>query len=182
MPGKQSIRENMQKKLASLTLEDIGERTQRIVNRLFAIPQVQRANTIGIFKPMHNEIAIEYMKAQMPWVSFAYPRGSEDLTFWTGATKFEKKEGYEEPSDGYEVLPDVVIAPGLCFDLKGNRIGRGKGCYDRLFSKYPKITRVGVCFDFQLTTSVPADEHDAPMDYVVSEYFVVEVKRKQSRK
>ena len=66
---------------------------------------------------------------------------------------------------------DVVIVPGLAFDRKKNRLGRGKGFYDRFLKRLDKKTRrVGVAFDFQLIPSVPAHPpQDEKVDLVVTE-------------
>lgn len=63
---------------------------------------------------------------------------------------------------------DLIIVPGVAFDRKGNRLGRGKGYYDG-FLKQIKATKVGVCFDFQLKDDIPHDERDIKMDMIVSE-------------
>jgi 5-formyltetrahydrofolate cyclo-ligase len=61
---------------------------------------------------------------------------------------------------------NLVIVPGRAFDIRGYRLGRGKGYYDRLLTKMRAI-KIGVCFDCQYIFRVPAEEHDIPMDYVV---------------
>ncbi len=56
---------------------------------------------------------------------------------------------------------DLVIVPGLAFDKKGNRLGRGKGYYDRFLSTLPKDTPcLGLAFDFQILPRVPTASHD----------------------
>ena len=61
---------------------------------------------------------------------------------------------------------DVALIPGVAFDAKGHRLGRGKGFYDRFL---PLLTcpTIGVCFDFQRVEAVPSDEHDFIIDIVV---------------
>jgi 5-formyltetrahydrofolate cyclo-ligase len=61
---------------------------------------------------------------------------------------------------------DLVIVPGVAFDLKGNRMGRGKGYYDKLLAG-GSFFKVGVCFSFQLVESVPTDEYDIKMDKII---------------
>jgi 5-formyltetrahydrofolate cyclo-ligase len=65
---------------------------------------------------------------------------------------------------------DMVIVPGVAFDRQGNRLGRGRGYYDRLFaSRLPhNIYKVGVCYLFQLVESVPTEPCDVQMDEVVT--------------
>lgn len=61
----------------------------------------------------------------------------------------------------------VGIIPGMAFDCRGHRLGRGKGYYDRLLAMLPRIYRIGVCFPFQIVDEVPAEETDVAMDEVV---------------
>ena len=63
---------------------------------------------------------------------------------------------------------DVAIIPGMAFDAKGHRLGRGKGYYDRFLAKLsPSTYKIGLCFFWQLVDHVPTDEHDIPMDEVI---------------
>lgn len=65
----------------------------------------------------------------------------------------------------------LVLVPGLAFDSLGNRLGRGRGYYDRFLSRaaMAEATKVGVCFDLQITPEVPTESFDIAMDWVVSE-------------
>ncbi|PKP39159.1 MAG: 5-formyltetrahydrofolate cyclo-ligase [Bacteroidetes bacterium HGW-Bacteroidetes-15] len=77
--------------------------------------------------------------------------------------------GILEPKKGKAVNNiniDLVIVPGVAFDLQGNRLGRGKGYYDKLL-KNKDTYKVGVCFDFQLVDKVPVDSFDISMNIVV---------------
>lgn len=64
---------------------------------------------------------------------------------------------------------DVVIVPGVAFDEAGNRLGRGRGYYDRMLRQMPQARKIGLCFDFQRVAQVPVEENDVTMDAVVSE-------------
>ena len=71
-----------------------------------------------------------------------------------------------------EVLPDVLLVPLLAFDSRGYRLGYGGGFYDRTLEKLralKKVTAVGVAYQAQMTDEVPLGEHDAPLDYVMTE-------------
>ncbi|MCX5706588.1 MAG: 5-formyltetrahydrofolate cyclo-ligase, partial [Candidatus Omnitrophica bacterium] len=58
--------------------------------------------------------------------------------------------------------------PGLAFDKKGNRLGRGKGYYDRFLKKIPKDTpSIGLAFDLQILPSVPTSSHDVSVSKVL---------------
>lgn len=64
---------------------------------------------------------------------------------------------------------DLMIIPAVAFDRRGNRLGRGKGFYDRLLST-TKATKVGVGYEFQLMDELPSESHDVPMDMVITQY------------
>lgn len=63
---------------------------------------------------------------------------------------------------------DLIVVPGVAFDLKGNRIGRGRGYYDRFLCKHPNVRRIGICFDFQIVESVPTEPNDIRMDEIIT--------------
>ena len=65
---------------------------------------------------------------------------------------------------------DTVIVPGVAFDAAGNRLGRGRGCYDRAFPSGLEGPRLlGLGFAFQVVARVPCDSRDRPMDAIVTE-------------
>lgn len=63
---------------------------------------------------------------------------------------------------------DFIAVPGVAFDLKGNRLGRGKGYYDRLLPRIPSAYKAGICFPFQLVEEVPAESFDIRMDIIIT--------------
>ena len=63
---------------------------------------------------------------------------------------------------------DLIIVPGVAFDRKGNRIGRGRGYYDRFLCQHLDVKRIGICFDFQLVDEVPTEPLDIKMDEVIT--------------
>lgn len=76
--------------------------------------------------------------------------------------------GIEEPTTVTPVSPsqiDLIIVPAMAFDSWGNRLGRGKGYYDRLLSQ-SAATRIGIGYDFQLLDCIPAEPHDIKMHYI----------------
>jgi len=68
---------------------------------------------------------------------------------------------------------DLVIVPGVAFDSKKNRLGRGKGYYDRFFRKQ-KTLKIGVGFDFQLINSVPLNTWDKRLDLILTPSNTIE--------
>ena len=79
------------------------------------------------------------------------------------------KFGILEPTSKVSLVdPDLVVVPGLAFDLHLHRLGYGKGYYDR-FLKSTSSYKIGICFDFQIVEKIPNESHDQKMDEVISE-------------
>jgi len=68
---------------------------------------------------------------------------------------------------------DLIIVPGVGFDEKGRRIGHGKGYYDNLLRKSTKALHIGLAFELQIVDHVPTEEHDVPLDRIVTEKRVI---------
>ncbi|MEI6206456.1 MAG: 5-formyltetrahydrofolate cyclo-ligase [Desulfuromonadales bacterium] len=70
---------------------------------------------------------------------------------------------------------DLIVVPGVVFDLSGHRIGYGKGYYDRFLMHLGTKTRlVGFCHDFQLIDgAIPADHHDIRMEIIITDRRIV---------
>lgn len=63
---------------------------------------------------------------------------------------------------------ELIIVPAVAYDREGNRLGRGKGYYDRLLSE-AKAVKVGIVYHFQLLDNIPAESHDVPVDIIITE-------------
>lgn len=78
----------------------------------------------------------------------------------------------EEPTGADTVDPEsieLIIVPSVALDSDGNRLGRGKGFYDRLLAR-TRATTIGVAYDFQIIADgIPTEPHDAPLDIVITE-------------
>ena len=89
--------------------------------------------------------------------------------------------GIPEPSIPPGVDPrlsgwDIVVVPGLAFDRRGNRLGRGFGYYDRFLGGLPEVVpRVGLAWAGQLVPGVPVDAWDVPVHALVTEEGVIRV-------
>ena len=68
----------------------------------------------------------------------------------------------------YEKI-ELALIPGVAFDRKGNRLGRGKGFYDRLLPSLAHSYKIGICFNYQTFDTIPCEAFDQPMDEVWTE-------------
>ena len=59
------------------------------------------------------------------------------------------------------------MVPGVAFDTGGNRMGRGRGFYDRLLKSTPRAVKIGVAYGFQILDEIPVEPHDVKMDIVI---------------
>ena len=77
---------------------------------------------------------------------------------------------------------DLIVVPGVAFDLSGHRIGYGKGYYDR-FLKHPerKTHLVGLCHDFQVVDgAIPTDPHDIEMEIIITDRRIIHCRSNRS--
>ena len=86
----------------------------------------------------------------------------------------EMSSGYRnisEPTGNLQIDPSEIefaVIPGIAFDSACNRMGRGKGFYDRLLP-YLKCMTAGLGFSFQIVENIPCEEFDIPLDMVITE-------------
>ena len=79
--------------------------------------------------------------------------------------------GIREPAASCIEIPlkdlDLILVPGIAFDLRGNRLGRGKGFYDRLLENFPG-KKIAIAFDEQIADEIPAGKTDVRMDFILT--------------
>jgi len=154
-------------------------------NNLLSLREYLSAGCIALYAAVHQEVdtnlicssALESAKRVL------YPAiyGDEMLFRQVESLDSLRKGAFgipEPPPTGMDHLadePDLIVVPGVAFDLSGQRIGYGKGYYDR-FLKHPgrKACLVGLCHDFQLIDeTIPADMHDIQMNIIVTDRRIV---------
>ncbi len=161
------------------TPQQLQQLSDDITNALLAHPRIQAAHTILLYASMADEVKtgrlIKLLLEQGKTILLPvvvddhhmkichYSHDSEMTT-----SSYGIQEPQEETFTQYNEI-DVVIVPGLAFDLQNHRLGRGKGYYDHFLSETPNIYKIGICFPFQIVDLVPTDDHDIPMDEVVYE-------------
>ena len=87
--------------------------------------------------------------------------------------------GIREPADHCAQFRssrlDLILVPGVAFDLQGHRLGRGRGYYDRLLALMPGTT-CGVAFEAQIVSQVPVEPHDMRLDFILTPQRWIEPK------
>ena len=108
-------------------------------------------------------------------------RSSKSMSFKLWAFKeplYINNFGILEPNNSKkEIIPDLILVPLVAFDNQLNRIGYGKGYYDRSLKKIKKINKntisLGIAYSFQRSKHIPVNKHDFKLDYIFTERGVI---------
>ena len=186
MCEKDLLRARIKKLLENTNKEDFLSQGVRAAALLSSLQYWLETKSILIFISLANEIntnpiikmALEqgkkvYIPRQENGKIRFYHYSSLDLPLVLG------EYGIKEPHTGEIYSPQwqngenaLILTPGLAFGSKGERLGRGKGFYDKFFkeldAKGSKYTAVGLCMDFQLIENIPMEKHDKKMEAVLT--------------
>lgn len=158
----------------------LKEKSKIITEKVIAHPAYQQAEILLCYIDAKGEVITSDM-IEHAWKNgkkVAVPRVHGDIMKFYFIESFEQLEkgcfGIMEPKcecRELTLVPDnsVVIMPGVAFDLKGNRIGYGKGYYDKYFSNYPDVYKIAIAFSLQIVPGILPDSLDVAADCVVTE-------------
>jgi 5-formyltetrahydrofolate cyclo-ligase len=182
---KRSLRQQILAQRRALSHDRWLESSRMAQGRLLSLEQFARADCIALYAPAHNETDTSGILEQ------AFASGKKVLypVVCGDRMMFRQVEGLGSLAEGsFGILepcptgidyhadePDLIVVPGVAFDLAGHRIGYGKGFYDR-FLQHPGRTAhlVGLCHDFQLIDGAnPAEGHDIRMEIIVTDRRIV---------
>ncbi len=168
---------------------EVKIKSKQIKKNLLSLPEISSSKHILSYVSYNNEVAthelIKELLLKNKHISIPYCN-IEDLTlsvsplcYWDdlcpGAYDIlEPKKECRTPIHLDSI--DVMIIPGVAFDTTGNRIGHGKGYFDRLL-KDVKALRIGLAFEFQIVSHVPMEPHDEKMDIIVTEKQIIRCKK-----
>jgi 5-formyltetrahydrofolate cyclo-ligase len=159
--------------------------TSLLIQRTFLeTEEYRQARIVVVYASIHNEVDTEMVvqTALDSGKKVAFPAVvGHELIFRqvkTGSSMKSGAFGIMEPCPDCRVfMPDevdVFLLPGIAFDLKGDRIGYGKGYYDKTLHRLEdKGKLVGLCYDFQLVDEIVAEPHDVKVDLIITEKRVV---------
>lgn len=183
---KKNLRAEMKAKLAKLGPEGLKAKSEALERKFIESPEFEAADSMLIYVAMNSEPETRKI------ISEALKRGK--------AVYAPKVEGeficvcrlhslahlspgkfgiHEPPGEAKCELRqfDAVVIPGLAFDLRGGRLGRGGGFYDRLLSSMSGDF-IGFCFDEQVVDEVPKMEHDIHVHKIFTDARVIECREK----
>ncbi len=179
---KQKLRQKILQARECLSLRDVEEKSKKIVYTLTGLPAYTQADIICIYISTRNEVRThrviqqllrESKKKVVVPVMFDEQIKLAELERWEDL--MPGAYGILEPARRKMVANDqiqLVIVPGVVFDVTGHRIGYGKGYYDRFLSS-AHVPKIGLAYELQIVENVPAHSEDVPVDCIVTEERVI---------
>lgn len=181
---KRSLRELTLKCRSALSVVERRAAEAVIQSTFMALPEYVAAKSLALYSPVRGEVAMDRVlahallagkKVYLPAVTAAglvFRRFEEDSQLEKGAF------GIGEPaSTAAQVAVDeieLIVVPGVAFSVAGNRIGYGKGYYDRALHRLESKGRlVALCFECQLVAAIADEPHDVLMDKIITERRVI---------
>lgn len=177
---KAKLRSHMRAILGRLAPEEVQKRSAAACSLLLAQPTWRDAGSVMLFAPIAGEIDVWPLGAAalVQGKTLALPRfDPATQSYEARLVRNLQSEispgtyGIREPVDSCDRLPlkrlDLVLVPGIAFDLHGRRLGRGKGYYDRLLADVRGL-KCGVSLDEQLVSTVPFEPHDAELNWILT--------------
>ena len=181
---KKQQRQEFAAKRALLDLNQIMHKSLKIKEKFFSLNETQKAKKIMIYisfksEARTREIILELLKKKkkvvVPVIDFKKNEISlselKDYQKELVANKlgiFQPAKEFFRPFSPKEL--DLIVVPGIAFDEKGNRLGFGKGYYDKFLSKTPKkIPVIALAFEEQIAEKISSEKHDIKMHKILTE-------------
>ena len=178
--AKARLRRELWSRLRAVPAEVLAAAAERMIARLVDRPEWSAARTVMLFAPMPEEpdvwpLADRVLKEgrMLALPRFDVARGEYQAAVVRNLARevIRGSFGIREPVPECPVWPvnelDFVLVPGLSFDARGRRLGRGKGYYDRLLGSVDG-TACGVAMDWQVLPDIPVEPHDRGVDCILT--------------
>lgn len=174
---KRELRAQARANLQAIRPELHNVEAQRACEVFLSEEPYARARSILLYMPLRDELDVRLVmeRAVADGKSVALPRFDPHKAvynaFFVGAEPLVPGpfDILEPPASNPAPVNrlDLIVVPGLAFDARGRRLGRGKGFYDRLLAAAQGI-KCGICFDEQLLPDIPVEPHDVVLDFVAT--------------
>ncbi len=183
MTKKETLRRTLLKRLHRQPARARLEKSARIRRRLSRLPAYRRAKSVLCYVSIDGEVETGILVEQILCdrkklaVPVVLPGGRMKIA----PVRRSRRElmqvdlfGIPVPASGSGRVSlrelDLIIVPGVAFDVQGWRLGRGLGYFDRFLSRLPRtVPRIGLAFELQIVKEVPVHAHDEQMQAVVTE-------------
>ena len=186
---KERIRKNIYAKRISLPAVDKNKHSLEIFKKLSNINEFIQSKNIMFYVATKSEVQTKNMiEKSLAMGKNIFIPIMDDLSCNLKPSlliDFDKElkknsQGILEPKQEFQRIysaekMDLIILPGIAFDLKGNRIGRGKGYYDRFLKGVKPFTiKIALAFEIQIVKKIPLDLNDIPVDKVITEKRIIQ--------
>lgn len=184
MKTKKQLRDELKAKRLALSENEVMQASAKILNMLSKELDWQNIRLLNTYMSVRtwHEIdtwsLLQYVWHEWPHIQTSTMRMNDDGAMQAVAidqnTDWIMHEwGVAEPREG-EILPenrqfDVIIVPVLGFDSQHNRLGLGKGYYDRFLINQPRAHKIGLAYSWSLVESLPYEPHDIKLDQIVTD-------------
>ncbi|WMJ77927.1 MULTISPECIES: 5-formyltetrahydrofolate cyclo-ligase [unclassified Sedimentibacter] len=183
MENKNEFRKRILKIRNNMDHEDASVKSTVIMNKLMATDEYKNSKVVFVYMSFKNEVMtydlINKMLAENKRVIIPYTDVKNTVIIPSEIKSMDdlvlSPFGYYEPV--YEKIRlvepeefDLIVVPGVVFDKQHNRIGFGKGYYDRILCRKKRgSAAVAVAYEFQVLDKVPSEPHDVKMDMIITE-------------
>jgi len=184
MDSKVKIRTKVLKFRNSLSPSDRVLRDARIALNLESLECFQKARHILFFWSVKGETDTHTLVERhidKKQLYLPVTRGKSHMQAIPIQKPLRLKNGHEgipeptehDPNSVFDHQLELVVVPGVAFDPKGNRLGMGKGYYDRYLVSVPQVIRVALAYEEQVLDHVPKEPYDVPMDWIVTDRWIL---------
>ena len=174
---KASLRKYIKQQGRSFSKEQLAEWSSLLCKRLLSHSRIAAAHTVLLYHSLPDEVQTSELLRTLlnKGKTLLLPKitgdGLMELRIYNGehdlcVGKYGIKEPTGEAYTYYNNI-DVAVIPGVAFDVEGNRLGRGKGYYDRILPLLTSAYKIGLCFSFQIADNIPTETHDMKVDEVL---------------
>lgn len=178
---KSDIRRKMKNLRMMLSDMEKASAADEVFEKLEKTAAFMMADNILMYHSLPDELStIRFLKKWHDRKHFFLPRVNgvnleilpyEETRLELGSFQIEEPTG-NDLTDVDDI--ELMVIPAVAFDRKCNRLGRGKGFYDRLL-KTSRATKIGVGYEFQLLDSIPCEPHDVAMDMVITQKTLIKL-------
>lgn len=173
---KKILREQTLRRRLSLKPAEIKKASSLIVKKFKNLPEFKKAKSILFYIPIKNEIdTLLIIKECFGKKIVLVPK-----VYWQKMSAY-KIESLEDLEYGAFNIPtakrhcpifklsdiDIIVIPGIAFDKKMDRIGFGKGFYDKFLKRF-KGLKIALAYDFQIIENIPGERYDEKVDIIVT--------------
>lgn len=180
MSAKNSFRRMVLEKRKNIPAVSRRAKSKKIFKRLIQTSVFQRSAHIAFYCGITPEVSTQsFLKAALKDKKIYLPRvqlRKKRLQFHRVRSLGDLRRGpygILEPKPSCAAIPakrlELIIVPGVAFDRRGGRLGRGAGYYDRFLKKAKQAVKVGLCFREQIVKKIPMKHHDVRMDRIITD-------------